>query len=89
MRRLIAPALLFSNAALACPVCGQVRAAATGAMLVMTLILSLLPLVMIFGVTFWVIRGMRKATTYSKPAPVTPAPTFSPVLPDGEQPLPL
>jgi hypothetical protein len=49
------------QAALGCPVCGQVLPRAQGAMLAMTLIMSALPLAMIFGFLAWVYLRIRRA----------------------------
>jgi hypothetical protein len=51
---------LVASAAAACPVCGQVYPRAQGAMLVMTIIMSVLPLAMIFGILGWVVLRIRR-----------------------------
>lgn len=47
--------------ALACPVCGQGREGSGTALLVMSIILTLLPLSMIGGVIFWAYRRVKRA----------------------------
>lgn len=49
-------------AAWACAVCGAGPQEASGALLAMTLMLSVLPLALIGGVTVWVVRGARRAS---------------------------
>ena len=45
---------------LACPVCGQASEQTSGAYVVMTVIMSLLPLTAIGGLVVWVARQMRE-----------------------------
>ena len=65
--------------ALACPVCGQGRDGSGAALLVMTIIMTLLPLSMIAGVIGWVAWRIRKAEQASaRPeGPVTEAALLS------------
>jgi uncharacterized membrane protein len=60
-RCLAVVAALFSGAALACPVCGTPLEQGQGAYLFMTPIMSLLPLVLMGGVVFWMVRRVRHA----------------------------
>lgn len=53
--------LLLAAAAFACPVCGQPLENNQTNYLVMTIVLSLLPLGMMGGVGFWVYRSTRSA----------------------------
>ena len=69
-------ALLLAGPALACSTCAA-GSDTKGTYQVMTLIMSALPLLMIFGVGGWVVAKVRKAERAAKtpaPAPV-PAPS--------------
>ena len=62
MQRLTALAVVLGPAlALACPVCGQGREGSGMALLVMSIILTLLPLAMISGVAYWAYTRVKKA----------------------------
>jgi uncharacterized membrane protein YcfT len=52
---------LISGAALACPVCGTPSEQGQGAYLFMTPIMSLLPLALVGGLVFWLVRRVRRA----------------------------
>ena len=52
----LAPALVF-----ACPVCGQGRDGSGPALLVMSIIMTVLPLLMIGGVIGWIALRVRRA----------------------------
>lgn len=60
LRALTVVAGLVPSVALACPVCGQGVKEAQTALLIMTWILSLLPLGMLFGLGYFVYRRARK-----------------------------
>ncbi len=45
---------------LACPACGRASEQTQGAYVLMTVVMSLLPLSAIGGVVWWVARGMRE-----------------------------
>jgi cbb3-type cytochrome oxidase subunit 3 len=62
MKRAVSLLLTLGPAlALACPVCGQGREGTGTALLVMSIILTFLPLGMIGGVIFWAYRRVKKA----------------------------
>jgi len=52
---------LFAASAFACPVCGLPSEQGQGAYVVMTGVMSLLPLAMLGGVVTWVVLRVRKA----------------------------
>jgi hypothetical protein len=54
VKRLVPVVFLLPTSALACPVCGGTSAVDPMALLVMTIIMSLLPLAMIGGVVWWI-----------------------------------
>ena len=54
MKQLASLTLMVPSLAAACPVCGANSAVDPKALLVMTIIMSLLPLAMIGGVVWWV-----------------------------------
>lgn len=51
--------MLSTLMVLACPVCGQASEQTSGAYVVMTVVMSLLPLSAIGGLVWWVARQMR------------------------------
>lgn len=53
--------VLLPRSAWACPVCGQGRDGTEGALLVMSGVLSALPLLMAGGIVTWIILRMRAA----------------------------
>jgi cbb3-type cytochrome oxidase subunit 3 len=62
MNRALALIATFVPAiALACPVCGQGREGSGTALLVMSIILTCLPLGMIGGVSYWAYRRVKRA----------------------------
>lgn len=73
--RSFATALLFlaPAAAVACPVCGQGREGTAAALLVMTIIMSALPLLMIGGVVAYAVRRARLAERPSAPSTAPPS----------------
>lgn len=72
--RFAALAVSFAPAlALACPVCGQGREGSGTALLIMTLILTALPLGMIAGVIGWLAVRVRRAEREA--ALLSPPPT--------------
>ncbi|MGE0786659.1 MAG: hypothetical protein AB7S26_13390 [Sandaracinaceae bacterium] len=79
--RFVAPALaaLFvlahASAAYACPVCFQSNEANRDAFLLTTAILSLVPLAMIFGLAFVLIRRERAAQAEARREEAEAAPT--------------
>ncbi len=51
--------MLSTLMVLACPVCGQASEQTSGAYVVMTVVMSLLPLSAIGGLVWWIARQMR------------------------------
>lgn len=72
--RLAAAALLALSpaVALACPVCGQGREGSAAALLVMTIILSALPLLMIGSVVGYAVHRARRAQGPAAPVVAPP-----------------
>ncbi len=79
MHRAVASLIVLLTLALprlawACPVCGQGRDGSESAMLVMSGILSALPLLMAGGIVAWIVVRVRAASReHAPPAPEPPA----------------
>lgn len=82
--RLAAPSLLafvtlaLPRLALACPVCGQGREGSEGALLVMSGVLSALPLLMAGGIVAWIALRARAASADRTAAPIERTPDRRP-----------
>lgn len=59
---LVLASLLFPRLAAACPVCGQGREGTESALLVMSGVLSALPLLMAGGIAVWIVLRARAAS---------------------------
>ncbi len=59
---LVLASLLFPRLARACPVCGQGREGTESALLVMSGVLSALPLLMAGGIAVWIVLRARAAS---------------------------
>ena len=78
--------LLLPRLAWACPVCGQGREGSESALLIMSGILSALPLLMIGGIVAWIVSRARAADDDAPPPPPPGGVTLAPEVRAPEAP---